>query len=215
MTTIASLSYTHSKKSLKLQHTFFASRCLVAAFNCWLFRSSGLPNSPRPQLPTCDISQLKLPTKVKVMLRPTDSLSVCLDVKPLLGPKTLLLLLSYICCFIDVVLPLGRECGSVVYSPAGLMIVIYCLRFYTFLTWRTKFPYLDPPGTEWSCYTPRHWVPFSSPRTTQPSQNQSQSQSTSPSRFQAPIWDLRPIFLCPWDFLLDICGLLFCSAISD
>jgi hypothetical protein len=27
--------------------------------------------------------------------------------------------------------------------------------------------------------------------------------------------DPWPIFLPPWDFLLDSCGLLFCSAISD
>jgi hypothetical protein len=27
-------------------------------------------------------------------------------------------------------------------------------------------PYLYPPGTGWPGYTPRHWVPFSSPRTT-------------------------------------------------
>jgi hypothetical protein len=25
-------------------------------------------------------------------------------------------------------------------------------------TWRVRSPYLYPPGTEWSSYTPRHWV---------------------------------------------------------
>jgi hypothetical protein len=34
------------------------------------------------------------------------------------------------------------------------------------LTWRCMSPYLYPPGTEWPYYTPRHWVPFSSPPTT-------------------------------------------------
>jgi hypothetical protein len=29
------------------------------------------------------------------------------------------------------------------------------------------------------------------------------------------MWESRPIFLSPWDFLLDSCGLLFCSALSD
>jgi hypothetical protein len=52
-------------------------------------------------------------------------------------------------------------------------------------------------------------------------QSQSQSlittdnQSASPSWCQALIWDPRPIFLSLSDFLLDSCGLLFCSALSD
>jgi hypothetical protein len=29
-----------------------------------------------------------------------------------------------------------------------------------------QVPVLYPPGTGWPCYTPRHWVPFSSPSTT-------------------------------------------------
>jgi hypothetical protein len=33
-------------------------------------------------------------------------------------------------------------------------------------TWRVRSPYLYPPGTWWSIYNPRHWVPFSSPPTT-------------------------------------------------
>jgi hypothetical protein len=33
-------------------------------------------------------------------------------------------------------------------------------------TWRARSPYLYLPGTEWPIYTPRHWVPFSSPLTT-------------------------------------------------
>jgi hypothetical protein len=51
-------------------------------------------------------------------------------------------------------------------SPAGLMTSIYCLRFETPPTWRARSPYLYTPGTGWACYTPRHWVPFSSPPTT-------------------------------------------------
>jgi hypothetical protein len=33
-------------------------------------------------------------------------------------------------------------------------------------TWRATSQYLYPPGTGWPGYTPRHWVPFSSPPTT-------------------------------------------------
>jgi hypothetical protein len=39
-------------------------------------------------------------------------------------------------------------------------------RFETPPTWRARSPYLHPPGTGWASYTPRHWVPFSSPPTT-------------------------------------------------
>jgi hypothetical protein len=38
-----------------------------------------------------------------------------------------------------------------------------CVRFETSPTWRARSPYLYPPGTGWPSYTPRHWVPFSSP----------------------------------------------------
>jgi hypothetical protein len=32
-------------------------------------------------------------------------------------------------------------------------------------TWRTRSPYLQPPGIGWPCNIPRHWIPFSSPPT--------------------------------------------------
>jgi hypothetical protein len=41
------------------------------------------------------------------------------------------------------------------------------------------------------------------------------SQSASMSWCQAPIWDLWPIFLSPWNFLQTDACLLFCSALSD
>jgi hypothetical protein len=41
------------------------------------------------------------------------------------------------------------------------------------------------------------------------------SQSASPSWYQAPIWDPWPIFLWPWNFLYTVADLLFCSALSD
>jgi hypothetical protein len=82
--------------------------------------------------------------------------------------------------FVDVGRSLVRENGSVVYiccwsspaptflgpSPAGLVAIFYCLRFETPPTWRARSPYLYLPGTGWPSYTPRHWVPFSSPTTT-------------------------------------------------
>jgi hypothetical protein len=46
------------------------------------------------------------------------------------------------------------------------MTTFYCLTFNISQIWRARFPYLYPPGTGWSDYTPRHWVPLSSPPTT-------------------------------------------------
>jgi hypothetical protein len=97
-----------------------------------------------------------------------------------LGPKTRFLLLSNRCWFVDVERLLCREDGSLVYScswsssaqsfsgpsPLGLTNILYCLRFETPLTWRARSPYLHIPGAGWPSYTPRHWIPFSSPRTT-------------------------------------------------
>jgi hypothetical protein len=51
-------------------------------------------------------------------------------------------------------------------SPAGPLTTFYCLWFVTPPTWRTRSQYLYPPGTGLPSYTPRHWVPFSSPPTT-------------------------------------------------
>jgi hypothetical protein len=55
---------------------------------------------------------------------------------------------------------------SQVPSPAGLVTIFNCLKFETLLTWRARSPYLYPPGTGWPGYSPRQWVPFSSPPTT-------------------------------------------------
>jgi hypothetical protein len=50
-------------------------------------------------------------------------------------------------------------------SPAGLMTIFYCLRFEIPPTWTIRSPYSYPLLTGWPGYTPRHWVPFSSPPT--------------------------------------------------
>jgi hypothetical protein len=51
-------------------------------------------------------------------------------------------------------------------SPAELVTTFYYLKCETTPAWRTRSPYLYPPGTGWPSYNPRHWVPFSSPPTT-------------------------------------------------
>jgi hypothetical protein len=84
------------------------------------------------------------------------------------------------CCHSPYLTLLWLEDGSVAYNccwcspaqsfscprPAGPMTVFHCLRFETPPTWRVRSPYLYPPGTSWSSYTLRHFVPFSSPPTT-------------------------------------------------
>jgi hypothetical protein len=49
------------------------------------------------------------------MLRLTVNQSVCICIKPHLGPKGRFLLLSHSCGFVEVGQPLKREEGSVVY----------------------------------------------------------------------------------------------------
>jgi hypothetical protein len=68
-------------------------------------------------------------------------------------------------CRLQLLLALARAViiGS---ESRGLKSIFYCLRFETPSTWRVMSPYLYPPGTEWASYTPKHWVPFSSPPTT-------------------------------------------------
>jgi hypothetical protein len=97
--------------------------------------------------------------KVKVMLRPTVSRSICgLVSSPHLGLMARFLLLSDSCVFVEAGRLLWREEWSVVYnccwtspalsfwglSPAGFMTLFYCLRLET----------PQPEGSGRSIYTP-------------------------------------------------------------
>jgi hypothetical protein len=140
------------------------SRCFYALKRRWTKQHA---NSPNP---------LKGNIRVKVILRPTVSRPVCLGVKPHLGPKTRFLLLSDSCGLVDV----GERTGLLSITVAGprqnslsrVGIPRDSWPYSTvsdsriLKTWRAKSPYLHPPGTGWHGYTPRHWVPFTSPPTT-------------------------------------------------
>jgi hypothetical protein len=94
-------------------------------------------------------------------------------------------------------------------------------------TWRAKSPHSYPPGTGWPSYTHGHWVPFSSPLMTRraavevfylasQSYIMTNTMSVSPSWYQAPTWDPRPI-LPILDFILffDTFGFIDVGALSD
>jgi hypothetical protein len=83
--------------------------------------------------------------------------------------------LSDDCGFLDVRHPLWRENGYVIYctiasgpcqsSDSRVEVSqnsrpYFTVPFETPPTWRTRSPYLYPPGTGWPSYTPGHWVPF-------------------------------------------------------
>jgi hypothetical protein len=45
-------------------------------------------------------------------------------------------------------------------SPAGLMTILYCLRFETSQNWRARCPYLYPTEIGWPSYPPGTGFPF-------------------------------------------------------
>jgi hypothetical protein len=73
-------------------------------------------------------------------------------------------LLIWWCRFTTAVDP-HQHSHSQVWVPWDSWPLFYGLRFETPPTWRARSPYLYPPTTGWSNYTPRHRVPFLSPST--------------------------------------------------
>jgi hypothetical protein len=120
-----------------------------------------------------------------------------------LGLTTRFLLLSDSCRFVDVGHSLWQENGSAIYnccwslpaqsflgpSPAGLMTIFYCLIFETPPTWRSRSPYLYPPGTGLPSYTP--------PQKSQ-SQIATDGQSVSKSWCRVPSAAHDQIFITLW-----------------
>jgi hypothetical protein len=121
------------------------------------------------------ISLLTAEVKVKVMLHLTVSQSILVS-SPMWGPRQVFCY-CHTCRFIDVGRPLWREDGSAIYSCCWLLPVQPFLDLeysgthdHILLSWiqespnlEDQVPYSYPSGIGWSSYTPRHWVPFSSP----------------------------------------------------
>jgi hypothetical protein len=109
--------------------------------------------------------------EVEVNLRPKVSRPVCLGVRSPSGTFDQFFFLLEIrfrhlrvCYFVAP----SRPCQS---SHSWVEVPqnsrpYFTVSFETPPTWRTRFPYLYPPGTGWPSYTPGHWVPFMSPLTT-------------------------------------------------
>jgi hypothetical protein len=104
------------------------------------------------------------------MLRTTVSRSICLGVKPHLGSKNVLFLLSDSYVFVDVGRPLWWEDGYVVYSCC----LSSSAQSVSGPTTAGLPPIPDSPSwrprsriniKEGDSYTPGRWVPFSSPPT--------------------------------------------------
>jgi hypothetical protein len=161
-----------SMAHIKSYQFVFTSGCLVTDPNNVLFCSRRYRLATVSHLTHCSkCSHILDWIKVTKIRHDRRSVGRCFLVSGShLGAKTGFLLLSDRCRFVDVRHPLWREDGSVLYNcwwsspaqsfsgptPTGLMTIFYCLRFETPPTWRTRSPYLYPPGTGRPSYSPRH-----------------------------------------------------------
>jgi hypothetical protein len=158
---------------------------------------------------------------LSIMLRPTVSRPVCLEINILLGLTTRYLLLSDSCGFVELGRTLWRDDGSVVYnccwpspaqsfsgpSPIGLVAIFYCLRFETSLFVASYDSQGHGGGIRPRLHTGWPWE----------SEYESESYVTTdghPANLswnKALIWGLRPdLFYC-----LTLAGLLIRGDLSD
>jgi hypothetical protein len=123
--------------------------------------------------------------EVEVTLRPTVNRPFILGVRRPSGTRDQFYFLLEIffgqlrfCNFVAPSLTRGWVCNLLVQLILGLARAVtlgsksrrthghILLSSETPPTWRARFPYLYPPGTRWTSYTPGHWVPLLSPLTT-------------------------------------------------
>jgi hypothetical protein len=135
--------------------------------------------------------------------------------------------LSDNCKFLAVGHPLWREDGHVIYlyncfwvlpeqplsDPSPAELTIFCCLIWASPKLEGQIPLLISPINTVAQLYPR--ILSSLFVATYYSQSQSHITTDSRSSYQAPVWDPRPIFLSPWDFLLGSYCLLCCSAFSD
>jgi hypothetical protein len=99
------------------------------------------------------------------------------------------------------------------------MTIFYCLKFETPPTWRTRSPYLYPPGTGWPGLNPQALgslfvASYDSQGICLPESESyltTNGQSASLSLSKAPIWGLRPEFY----YCRTVAGLSMWGSLSD